>query len=93
LVTNADENQSEFLPLQVHVVPMISEKPIAFVQLKKVTGVLLSSKCVAILRKPCFRGVISSDLFRRLGKSGLAFSGGWATFLRFRQPDSSVAQW
>jgi len=34
LVTSAEENRSEFLLLQVHVIPTISEKPIAFVELK-----------------------------------------------------------
>jgi hypothetical protein len=71
LVTSADENQSEFLSLQVHVIPMISEKPIAFVQLKKVTGVLLPPT-VSLTKKTCFRRVISLDPSRRLGKSGLA---------------------
>jgi hypothetical protein len=34
LVTSAEENQSEFLLLQMHVISNISEKPIAFVELK-----------------------------------------------------------
>ena len=32
---SAEENQSEFLFLQVHVIPTISEKSMAFVELKK----------------------------------------------------------
>jgi hypothetical protein len=36
LVTSAEEDESEFLLLQVHVIPTISEKPIAFVELRSV---------------------------------------------------------
>jgi hypothetical protein len=45
LVTSAEENRSEFLLLQVHVIPTISEKPIAFVELKSAA---MSKK------RPCF---------------------------------------
>jgi len=52
LVTSAEENQSEFLLLQVHVIPTISEKPTAFVELKSVA---MSKK------RPCFRWVIGAE--------------------------------
>jgi hypothetical protein len=51
---SAEENQSEFLFLQVHVIPTISEKPIAFVELKK------ASRC----QKNDFASVFSQRVFR-----------------------------